>query len=258
MTTDADAILQAAAAAAVSARVFLAGRGAVLHRRGGRCARENRPCPSSERSFNQTVLYGKDVDVHGHSGPGQAVSDDGRTSVVIVKEAQAVADLEQERSWPFLEAYLKNPLASTVLVLCYKHKTLDSAQEAGQAAGRQRRRRRGADDQQKLYDNQVPQWLTANVRSPRPADYRAGHGPAGRVHRRRPEPAGQRSRQAGAQPASPASPLTRTWCSGWWASARTTTFSSCKRRWCSATCSRPTAFWATSPPTPRPTRSFPT
>ena len=42
-----------------------------------------------------------------------------------------MADLEQERSWPFLEAYLKNPLSSTVLVFCYKHKTLDSRKKLG-------------------------------------------------------------------------------------------------------------------------------
>jgi DNA polymerase-3 subunit delta len=87
-----------------------------------------------ERSFNQVVVYGKDVDVTAILGQAKRFPMMAERSVVIVKEAQTVADLEQERSWPFLEAYLKNPPA--VLMTS-----------------------------KKLYDNQVPQWLTANVRS---------------------------------------------------------------------------------------------
>jgi DNA polymerase-3 subunit delta len=117
-----------------------------------------------ERSFNQVVLYGKDVDVAGILNQAKRFPMMAERSVVIVKEAQAVADLEQERSWPFLEAYLKNPLASTVLVLCYKHKALDSRKKLGKLLT-------GKDSpavlmtSKKLYDNQVPQWLTANVRA---------------------------------------------------------------------------------------------
>ena len=116
-----------------------------------------------ERSFNQVVVYGKDVDVAGILGQAKRFPMMAERSVVIVKEAQTVADLEQERSWPFLEAYLKNPLASTVLVLCYKHKTLDSRKKLGKLLS-------GKESSavlmtsKKLYDNQVPQWLTANVR----------------------------------------------------------------------------------------------
>ena len=117
-----------------------------------------------ERSFNQVVIYGKDTDVAGILGQAKRFPMMAERSVVIVKEAQTVADLEQERSWPFLEAYLKNPLASTVLVFCYKHKTLDSRKKLGKLLG-------GKDapavlmTSKKLYDNQVPQWLTANVRA---------------------------------------------------------------------------------------------
>ena len=116
-----------------------------------------------ERSFNQVIVYGKDVDVTGILGQAKRFPMMAERSVVIVKEAQTVADLEQERSWPFLEAYLKNPLASTVLVFCYKHKTLDSRKKLGKLLG-------GKESSvvlmtsKKLYDNQVPQWLTANVR----------------------------------------------------------------------------------------------
>ncbi|AMR26388.1 DNA polymerase III subunit delta [Hymenobacter psoromatis] len=119
--------------------------------------------PESERSFNQTVLYGKDTDVTGVLGQAKRFPMMSAHTVVIVKEAQAVADLESERAWPFLEAYLKNPPASTVLVFCYKHKTLDSRKKLGKllatAPGV------ALMTSKKLYDNQVPQWLGGYVRS---------------------------------------------------------------------------------------------
>jgi DNA polymerase-3 subunit delta len=117
----------------------------------------------ADRSFNQVVVYGKDVDVTGILGQAKQFPMMAERRVVIVKEAQAVADLEQERSWPFLEAYLKNPLPSTILVLCYKHKTLDSRKKLGKLLS-------GSGTpavlmtSKKLYDNAVPQWLTAHVR----------------------------------------------------------------------------------------------
>ena len=126
---------------------------------------EKTALPEAERSFNQAVLYGKDVDVAAVLGQAKRFPMMADRTVVIVKEAQAIADLEAEKSWPFLEAYLKNPLASTVLVLCYKHKTLDSRKKLGKllAAGN------GAPGavlmtSKKLYDSQVPAWLTAHVR----------------------------------------------------------------------------------------------
>ncbi|RZK29065.1 MAG: DNA polymerase III subunit delta [Hymenobacter sp.] len=119
--------------------------------------------PESERSFNQVVLYGKDTDVAGILGQAKRFPMMSAHTVVFVKEAQAVADLESEKTWPFLEAYLKNPLASTVLVFCYKHKTLDSRKKLGKllaaAPGV------ALLTSKKLYDSQVPQWLTAYVRS---------------------------------------------------------------------------------------------
>ena len=116
-----------------------------------------------ERSFNQVVLYGKDVDVAAILGQAKRFPMMAERTVVVVKEAQAVPDLEQERSWPFLEAYLKNPLASTVLVFCYKHKTLDSRKKLGKLlAGKESSA--VVMTSKKLYDSQVAPWLTAHVR----------------------------------------------------------------------------------------------
>ncbi|GAB3293217.1 DNA polymerase III subunit delta [Hymenobacter tenuis] len=122
-----------------------------------------------EKGFNQVVLYGKDTDVAGILGQAKRFPMMAERSVVIVKEAQAIADLEAEKSWPFLEAYLKNPLHSTVLVFCYKHKTLDARKKLGKLLTGDKAHPAPAGTvlltSKKLYDNQVAPWLTSYVRS---------------------------------------------------------------------------------------------
>lgn len=125
---------------------------------------EKMALPEADRSFNQAVIYGKDVDVAAVLGQAKRFPMMAERTVVIVKEAQTIADLEQERSWPFLEAYLKNPLASTVLVLCYKHKTLDSRKKLGKLLAGKDAPGTVLMTSKKLYDSQVPAWLTAHVR----------------------------------------------------------------------------------------------
>ena len=122
-----------------------------------------------EKGFNQVVLYGKDVDLATILGQAKRFPMMADRSVVLVKEAQAVADLEAEKSWPFLEAYLKNPLQSTVLVFCYKHKTLDARKKLGKLLTGDKKEPSPPGTvlmtSKKLYDNQVAGWLTGYVRS---------------------------------------------------------------------------------------------
>ncbi len=110
---------------------------------------EKNAISESERSFNQVVLYGRDVDY-------LAVIDNARRypmmaqhSVVIVKEAQEMKDLKD------LEKYVANPLNSTILVLCHKHKTFNTTTKFGKLL-----QEKGiVFDSKKLYDNQVPDWI---------------------------------------------------------------------------------------------------
>ena len=121
--------------------------------------------PAAERSFNQTILYGKDVDLPAVLGQARQFPMMAERRLVLVKEAQALPDLELERNWPVLEAYLKKPLASTVLVLCYKHKTLDSRKKLGKLLAGPEAPATALMTSKKLYDSAVPQWLAANVRA---------------------------------------------------------------------------------------------
>ena len=121
--------------------------------------------PAAERSFNQSIIYGKDVDVAAVLGAAKQFPMMAERRLVLVKEAQSIADLEAEKSWPLLEAYLKKPLASTVLVFCYKHKTLDSRKKLGKLLAGKDAPATALMTSKKLYDNAVPQWLAANVRA---------------------------------------------------------------------------------------------
>ena len=70
-------------------------------------ALESSVLPESERSFNQTVLYGKDTDAAGILGQAKRFPMMSAHSVVIVKEAQAVAGWDLwSGSWKKL---LQNP-----------------------------------------------------------------------------------------------------------------------------------------------------
>lgn len=79
----------------------------------------------SERSFNQTICYGKESEVNKILANARKFPMMAERNVVIVKEAQEIPDLEKENGTKQLLAYLEKPVPSTVLVFCYKHKKLD-------------------------------------------------------------------------------------------------------------------------------------
>ena len=73
----------------------------------------------TEKEFNQIVLYGADVDAATIINTAKRYPMMADHQVVIIKEAQNVRNIEE------LSYYVQKPLASTILVLCYKHGTLD-------------------------------------------------------------------------------------------------------------------------------------
>jgi DNA polymerase III subunit delta len=111
---------------------------------------EDRVLDESEKAFNQTVLYGKDVDIRTVINAAKSFPMGAQYQVVIVKEAQQLKAIDE------LSFYLKQPLASTILVFCHKYGTLD------------KRKKVVADIErtgvlfvsEKLRDYQVPAWIT--------------------------------------------------------------------------------------------------
>ena len=103
-----------------------------------------------ERDFNQTILYGRDVTVDDIVSAAKRFPMMADKQVIIVKEAQDLS-----RTIDQLEKYAVNPVNSTILVLCYKYKSLDkrkktlkNIQKTGLVF-----------ESKKLYENQVGQWI---------------------------------------------------------------------------------------------------
>ena len=109
------------------------------------------------RDFDQTVLYGRDVDmmtVIGHAKRYPMLSP---VHLVLVKEAQDI----DTRQWESLVPYLQQPAPQTVLVFCYRHKKLDKRTAAYKAIDKYG----VVYETPKVYDNQVPAWIRGEVSS---------------------------------------------------------------------------------------------
>ena len=118
-------------------------------------ALEENVLSEDERDFNQTILYGAEAT------PDQVMDAAGRypmmaeRQLVILREAQAMKDnLEQ------LVPYAQNPNQATVLVICYKHGTLDRRRKLASVIAKTGVIFEGA----KLWDNQLPTFVNSYLK----------------------------------------------------------------------------------------------
>ena len=111
---------------------------------------ENNVLTEEEKGFNQMVLYGRDVAVEEISDTAKRFPMMAERQVVIVKEAQDLS-----RTIEKLVSYVENPQLSTILVICYKYKTIDKRKKLYKAI-----QKSGLIyDSKKLYENQVADWI---------------------------------------------------------------------------------------------------
>lgn len=103
-----------------------------------------------EKGFNQTVLYGRDVSVEDIISTSKRYPMMADRQVVIVKEAQDLS-----RTIDRLESYAENPMLTTVLVICYKYKTLDKRKKTTKLLAKSG----VVYESKKLYENQVGDWI---------------------------------------------------------------------------------------------------
>ena len=104
-----------------------------------------------EKGFNQTVLYGRDVSIEDIVSAAKRYPMMAERQVIIVKEAQDLS-----RTIEQIEKYAENPMPTTVLVFCYKYKTLDKRKKAVKMLAKTGL----VYESKKLYENQVGQWIT--------------------------------------------------------------------------------------------------
>lgn len=136
---------------------------------------EKNALEESDKEFNQTVVYGKDTDLVSILGLAKQFPMMSEHNVVIVKEAQNLKEFNKSAasdedvpvsknvtntsSQQFLN-YITNPQPSTILVFCYKYKTLDK--RSAIAKGLQKNAI--FLETKKLYDNQIPEWINDYVK----------------------------------------------------------------------------------------------
>ncbi len=106
-----------------------------------------------EKEFNQTIVYGRDIDISTIIGYAKRFPMMANYQVVIVKEAQNIKDIED------LQSYVENPLKSTLLVICYKYKKLDKRKAFSKLVDK-----KGIlFEAVKLYDSDLPAWIVASL-----------------------------------------------------------------------------------------------
>ena len=103
----------------------------------------------SEKSFNQKILYGKDTNVFSLMTILKSFPMMGQRQLVVLKEAHKLDNIEA------LESYFKNPVQTTVLVLCYHSKTVDKRKKWVKIL-----QKNGIlFESKKLYENQLGSWI---------------------------------------------------------------------------------------------------
>ena len=111
---------------------------------------EDKVLTEDEKGFNQTVLYGRDVTIEDIVSTAKRYPMMAERQVVIVKEAQDLS-----RTIDKIESYAENPMPSTVLVICYKYKTLDKRKKVTKLLAKNGI----VYESKKLYENQVGDWI---------------------------------------------------------------------------------------------------
>ena len=114
-----------------------------------------------EKDFNLTILFGSDANASQVADTARRYPMMAERQVVIVKEAQNIKNTEA------LEKYMKQPLKSTILVLCHKNGKIDGRKreyvKAIQQAGI-------IFESQKLKDRDLPAFIESYLKQDEPAD----------------------------------------------------------------------------------------
>lgn len=114
---------------------------------------ENHILNESEASFNLSIFYGKDANWADVINACRRYPMFAERQVVLLKEAQQMRDVEK------LEAYIENPLSSTILVVSYKEKKLDARKKFTKTV-----KENGVLlTTRKMYDKDLPEWTQKMV-----------------------------------------------------------------------------------------------
>lgn len=109
-----------------------------------------------EKGFNQTIIYGQDVDMNQIIGIAKQFPMGSDKSFVLVKEAQHLTKYIDD-----LDSYVNQPQETTVLVFNYKNKKLDKRTKAYKSLNS-----KGFYFEFKpLYSNEIPAWIEEKIKN---------------------------------------------------------------------------------------------
>ena len=102
-----------------------------------------------EKSFNQTLLYGKDVTLDQILTAARRYPMMAEKQVVVVREAQNIRDIDE------LATYVEKPAPATILVICHKYKSIDKRKKLYKVI-----QKSGVYMESKpLYEYKIPEWV---------------------------------------------------------------------------------------------------
>ncbi|MDR1743957.1 MAG: DNA polymerase III subunit delta [Dysgonamonadaceae bacterium] len=109
----------------------------------------------AEKDFNMLTFYGMDSDVNSIISAARRFPMMAEHQLIVVKEAQQLDKFE------LFDVYAKNPMPSTVLILSYKHGSVDKRK----AVVKNIEKAGVVFESKKLYDNQIPGFITGYFRN---------------------------------------------------------------------------------------------
>jgi len=122
-------------------------------------ALESSVVEESMRDFNQTILYGRDVNIDQVLEASRRFPMMAERQLVLVREAQDWGAWRRKEDMEKLEAYANSPVSSTVLVFCFKNKKADGRLKAVKAVSRA-----GVLFlSEKVRDYKLPEWISGYV-----------------------------------------------------------------------------------------------
>lgn len=113
----------------------------------------------AEKNFNLTIAYGKECNMATLLTQARRFPMAAKLQVVIVKEAQEMADLKNATGQQLLLHYVQHPQPTTLLVFAHKYKTIDGRSAFGKALSKQN----VLITSKKLYDQQLPAFIQSFV-----------------------------------------------------------------------------------------------
>jgi DNA polymerase-3 subunit delta len=114
---------------------------------------EHRILNEQEAGFNLTVFYGKDAQWADIINACRRYPMFAERQVVLLKEGQQMRDIDK------LEAYVENPLPSTVFVVAYKDKKVDGRSKLARVL----KQKGEMVTTKKMYESQLPEWVNTHI-----------------------------------------------------------------------------------------------